>query len=112
MKSRLSSAAEAREIIENNIEEFFIWKEKRKIAPIIQQLKNRSEKANESEVKNAIKKVENGMSVEDVLSELANKISNKFLHNAYVALNDQNSEKHSETRFWIKKLYGIELDDK
>ena len=92
MKSRLSSAAEAREIIENNIEEFFIWKEKRKIAPIIQQLKNRSEKANESEVKNAIKKVENGMSVEDVLSELANKISNKFLHNAYVALNDQNSE--------------------
>ena len=44
--------------------------------------------------------------------ELANKISNKFLHNAYVALNDQNSEKYSEIRYWIKKLYGIELDDK
>ena len=112
MKSRLSSAEEAREIIENNIEEFFIWKEKRKIVPIIQQLKSRSEEAIENEVKNAIRKVENGTPVEDVLSELANKISNKFLHNAYVALNDQNSEKYSEIRFWIKKLYGIELDDK
>ena len=75
-------------------------------------MKSRSGEAIENEVKNAIRKVENGASVEDVLSELANKISNKFLHNAYVALNDQNSEKYSEIRFWIKKLYGIELDDK
>ena len=44
--------------------------------------------------------------------ELFPKISNKFLHNAYVALNDQSSEKYPEIRFWIKKLYGIELDDK
>ena len=70
------------------------------------------DQAIKSEVKHAIKKVENGTPVEDVLSELANKISNKFLRNAYVALNDQSSEKHSEVRFWIKKLYGIELDDK
>ena len=112
IKSRLSSAAEAREIIEENIAEFFIWKEKRKIVPIIQQLKSRSDQAVKSEVKNAIKKIENGTPVENVLSELANKISNKFLHNAYVTLNDQNSEKYSEIRYWIKKLYGIELDDK
>ena len=112
IKSRLSSAKEAREIIESSIQEFFIWKEKRKIVPIIQQLKSRSEEAVGNEVKSAIRKVENGAPVEDVLSELANKISNKFLHNAYVALNDQNSEKYSEIRFWIKKLYGIELDDK
>ena len=102
MRSRLSSAVEAREIIENNIEEFFIWKEKRKIVPVIQQLKSRSEQAIEIEVKNAIRKIENGTPVNVVLSELANKISNKFLHNAYVTLNDQNSEKYSEIRYWIK----------
>ena len=75
-------------------------------------MKSRSNQAIQSDIKNAIRKVENGTPVEDVLSELANKISNKFLHNAYVTLNDQNSEKYSEIRHWIKKLYGIELDDK
>ena len=70
IKSRLSSA-ESWEIIESNIEEFFIWKEKRKIVPIIQQLKSRSEEAIGNEVKSAIRKVENGTPVEDVLSELA-----------------------------------------
>ena len=53
-------------------------------------------------VKNAIRKIENNTPVEDVLSELAHKISNKFLHNAYVALNDQSSEKYSEIKVWIK----------
>ena len=55
MKSRLSSAEEAREIIENNIEEFLVWKEKRKNVPIIQQLKIKTETTSENEVKNAIK---------------------------------------------------------
>ena len=111
MKSRLSSAEEAREIIENNIEEFLVWKEKRKNVPIIQQLKIKTETTSENEVKNAIKKFEKGIPIDAVLSELATKISNKFLHNAYIALKDQNSEKYSEIKYWIKKLYGIDLDD-
>ena len=78
----------------------------------MRQLRSRSKQVIENEVKNAIRKIENDTPVEDVLSELAHKISNKFLHNAYVALNDQSSEKFSEIKFWIKKLYGIELDDK
>ena len=97
--------------IENNIEEFLVWKEKRKNVPIIQQLKIKTETTSENEVKNAIKKFEKGIPIDAVLSELATKISNKFLHNAYIALKDQNSEKYSEIKYWIKKLYGIDLDD-
>ena len=111
LKSRLSSAEEAREIIDTNLEEFFVWKEKRKSVPIIQQLKNKSNTLKEIEVKNALKKIEKGASIENVLSELANKLSNKFLHNAYVTLNNHDAKKYTEIKSWIKKLYGINLDD-
>ena len=111
LKTRMSSVTEAEEIIKENIIGFFNWKKNRENIPLITRIQDRGDSIKKLEIKLAKKRLENGISIEEVLDGLAKGITNKFLHNAYKTLNSNTSEEQEITEMWIKKIYGIDSNN-
>jgi glutamyl-tRNA reductase len=107
----MSSVKEAEEIIKENIIGFFNWKKNRENIPLITRIQDKGDLIKKLEIKLAKKRLENGISIEEVLDGLAKGITNKFLHNAYKTLNSNTSEEQEITEMWIKKIYGIDSNN-
>ena len=111
LKTRMSSVKEAEEIIKENIIGFFNWKKNRENIPLITRIQDKGDSIKKLEIKLAKKRLENGISIEEVLDGLAKGVTNKFLHNAYKTLNSNTSEEQEITEMWIKKIYGIDSNN-
>jgi glutamyl-tRNA reductase len=85
-ESRQAAVAQAEAIIESRVRDFDAWIRTRAAVPVIQGLRNRAETLSAHEIERAKKLLARGESPEAVIEQLAQALTNKFLHAPVSAL--------------------------
>ncbi|MCL1910739.1 MAG: glutamyl-tRNA reductase [Leptospirales bacterium] len=99
LQSRLSEARIAEEYINENVDEFFEWKDELSVTPVITSIQNRFEEIRCMELERYRKKKLKHLSVEDfaVVEELTKQIMTKTLHNPIMNLKKQRLSADSDS---------------
>jgi glutamyl-tRNA reductase len=90
--NRQAAVAQAEAIIETRVRDFDAWIRTRAAVPVIQGLRSRAESLSAHEIERAKKLLARGDSPEAVLEQLAQALTNKFLHAPISALNQTASQ--------------------
>jgi glutamyl-tRNA reductase len=85
-ESRQAAVAQAEAIIETRVRDFDAWIRTRAAVPVIQGLRSRAESLSAHEIERAKKMLARGESPEMVIEQLAQALTNKFLHAPVSAL--------------------------
>jgi len=85
-ENRQAAVAQAEAIIETRVRDFDAWIRNRAAVPVIQGLRNRAESLSAHEIERAKKLLARGESPEAVIEQLAQALTNKFLHAPVSAL--------------------------
>jgi len=85
-ENRQAAVAQAEAIIETRVRDFDAWIRGRAAVPVIQGLRNRAETLSAHEIDRAKKLLARGESPEAVIEQLAQALTNKFLHAPVSAL--------------------------
>jgi len=85
-ESRQAAVAQAEAIIETRVRDFDAWIRTRAAVPVIQGLRNRAETLTAHELERARKLLARGEPAEAVIEQLAQALTNKFLHAPVSAL--------------------------
>jgi glutamyl-tRNA reductase len=85
-ESRQAAVAQAEAIIETRVRDFDAWIRTRAAVPVIQGLRSRAESLTALEIERAKKMLTRGESPEAVIEQLAQALTNKFLHAPVTAL--------------------------
>jgi glutamyl-tRNA reductase len=85
-ESRQAAVAQAEAIIETRVRDFEAWLQTRQAVPVIQGLKCRAEALRDAELERARKLLARGDDPQAVLEQLAQALTNKFLHAPVAAL--------------------------
>jgi len=85
-ESRQAAVAQAEAIIETRVRDFDAWIRTRAAVPVIQGLRNRAETLSAHEIDRAKKQLARGEPPEAVIEQLAQALTNKFLHAPVSAL--------------------------
>jgi len=80
LRSRQAAAIQAEEIIAFHAEEFMAWLRSLDAAGLIQDYRQRAEQLRDEVLERALRQLESGKSPAEVLSFLANTLTNKLLH--------------------------------
>jgi glutamyl-tRNA reductase len=96
MESRQAAVVQAEAIIEAQVEQFTHWLAARDAVPLIRSLRDTFERARRHELERALKRLAAGESAEKALSQLSQRLMNKFLHAPTQAL-QQAGEKDRRT---------------
>jgi len=91
LQSRLGEARIAEEYINENVDEFFEWKDKLSVTPVITSIQNKFEEIRCMELERYRKKKLKHLSLEDfaIVEELTKQIMTKTLHNPIMNLKKQ-----------------------
>ena len=84
--NRQAAVAQAEAIIETRVRDFDAWIRTRAAVPVIQGLRSRAENLSSREIERAKKMLARGEPADAVLEQLAQALTNKFLHAPFSAL--------------------------
>jgi glutamyl-tRNA reductase len=87
-ENRQAAVAQAEAIIESRVRDFDAWIRTRAAVPVIQGLRSRAETLSARELERARKMLARGESPEAVIEQLAQALTNKFLHAPFSALHE------------------------
>ncbi|MCA3218548.1 MAG: glutamyl-tRNA reductase [Burkholderiales bacterium] len=85
---RQAAVAQAEAIIEHRVRDFETWLRSRAAVPVIQGLRSRADELRSHELDRARRRLASGDSPEQVLEQLAQSLTNKFLHAPLSALHE------------------------
>jgi len=85
-ENRQAAVAQAEAIIETRVRDFDAWIRTRAAVPVIQGLRSRAENLSSREIERAKKMLARGEPADAVLEQLAQALTNKFLHAPFSAL--------------------------
>lgn len=89
--SRQAAVADAEAIITNRIGDFLDWHARRAHVPVIQAFRESATQLRVQELEQALKKLQRGEAAEQVLEQMAMRLTNKFLHGPLAAINKANA---------------------
>jgi glutamyl-tRNA reductase len=87
-ESRQAAVAQAEAIIESRVRDFEEWVKARRAVPLIQDLRGRADQLRRHELERALKMLARGEAPEQVIEQLSQALTNKFLHDPMSALRD------------------------
>jgi glutamyl-tRNA reductase len=87
-ESRQAAVAQAEAIIESRVRDFEEWVKARRAVPLIQDLRGRADHLRRHELDRALKLLARGEAPEQVIEQLSQALTNKFLHDPMSALRD------------------------
>jgi len=105
--NRQQAAAEAENIIDIRVENFMHWLQTREAVPTIRALRDQAERARRHEVEKALKHLAHGDDPQQVLEQLSNALTNKFLHAPSHALNTTTGDDREALESLMRRLYQI-----
>lgn len=109
LASRKSAALDAEKIVEDQTLQFMHWFNNLQSIPTIRQLRNRTSKITEQELRNAQKRLRAGDDPNQVLQQFAHSLSRKFMHHPTESLR----QKHDENLLAVaRELFGLDLQNK
>ncbi len=83
---RQAAVAQAEAIIENRVQGFMHWLDERSVVPVIKQLHEKGQHIGQMELEHAKKRLAKGENAEQVMEQLAHRMTQKFLHGPLQAL--------------------------
>jgi len=107
MENRQEAAVNAEMIVAARVENFMHWIKKRDSVPTIKALRDQAEATRKTELEKALKMIQKGESVEQVLETLSLAITKKFLHAPSHALNQTHGDEHARLEQLLRHIYQI-----
>ncbi|WP_157670183.1 glutamyl-tRNA reductase [Chitinibacter sp. GC72] len=108
MASRSMEVNSAETMISEKVKEFDSWLASRAVVPTIRDLRDHADRIARGEVQRAQKKLANGQDPQLVLEQLAQQISNKFLHAPLAALNSAQPDEQETLVNLVRRLYRLQ----
>ena len=107
---REAAVAEADRIIDIRTSEFMAWLRARASVPVIQQLRGKADQYRQTELERAKRMLAKGDDPAKVLEQLANGLTNKFLHHPLAALNRTHGAEREALSDALEKLFPASTD--
>ena len=107
---REAAVAEADRIIDIRTVEFMAWLHARASVPVIQQLRGKADQYRQSELERAKRMLAKGDDPAKVIEQLANGLTNKFLHHPLAALNRTHGAEREALSNALDKLFPASTD--
>jgi len=111
IKAREAAAAEARRIIEAEVDRFATSLKTRDAAPTIRSVRGRADEIREAVTEQARKMLASGRPPEEVLGYLAQTLTNKLLHHPSVSLRRAGEDGDEELLVAARRLFGLDSQD-
>jgi len=105
--ARQAAVVQAEAIIETRVQHFMRWLGSREVVPVIRDLHEAAGAMRNVELERARKALARGDSPEEVLEQLAQGLTQKYLHGPLAALNQSEGEARSELLSWLPRLYPL-----
>lgn len=106
--SRRGKAVKADAVVDEEVEAYRSWLAARQVLPVVEGLKSKASRIAEAEVEAAVKSVRSGASAESQLHKLAQRLTNRLLHDPLSALkaaaDGEEAERLSEA---ARVLHGL-----
>lgn len=105
--ARQAAVVQAEAIIETRVQNFLHWMGTREVVPVIRQLHQTADNIRQYELDRARRLLARGDSPEQVLEQLAQGLTQKYLHGPLAALNHTEGEQREQLLEWLPKLYSV-----
>jgi glutamyl-tRNA reductase len=105
MANRQAAVAQAEAIIDNGVQNFVHWLERRNEVPLIQELNAQTEHWRDMELQRAKKLLAKGEPLEDVLESLTKGLTQKMLHGAMTELRSADPQTRETAHQSIKNFF-------
>lgn len=102
---RQEAVAEAEVIIDEGVEKFMAWLERRHHVPLIQELNLQADAWRQTELTRARKRIENGQSVDSVLESLSMALMKKMLNGPLRELNHPDGAQREKALQAVKHIF-------
>ena len=104
-EARLAAVVEAEAIIDARVDNFMHWMQVRANVPVIRDLQATAQAVQAQELERARKMLARGDSPEKVLEQLANGLTQKYLHGTLAALNQSEETDRQQLLSWLPRLF-------
>jgi glutamyl-tRNA reductase len=106
LEARQSAVVDAEAIIAARVDSFLLWLQARETVPVIRSLRDAAERTRRHEFEHALKRLTRGESPQDVLEQLSQRLTNKFLHAPTQALTQAEGDR-SELQALVARLFHL-----
>ena len=103
---RQAAVSQAEAIIEDRVGNFMHWMQGRNAVPLIQDIQQQGERLRQLELERAMKRLMRGDDPQEVLSAMAQGLTNKFLHGSLHALQHSNGAERDALIKLLPKLFA------
>ncbi len=104
-EARLAAVVEAEAIIDARVDNFMHWMQVRANVPVIRDLQATAQAVQAQELERARKMLARGDSPEKVLEQLANGLTQKYLHGTLAALNQSEETDRQQLLSWLPRIF-------
>lgn len=105
--ARKQAAATAEDLVEEKVKEYLAWQETRKAVPLIRHLREQAEQTRQQILNKAIKRLNKGTPIEEVLTRLSHELTNSLIHPPTRALN-KDSQRQPQLTTLISHIYQLQ----
>ena len=109
MESRNSAVVDAEAIVTARVDTFLHWLQTRETVPVIRSLRDSAERMRRHEIEHALKLLAKGEDPANVLDQLSQRLTNKFLHAPTQALTQAESDR-STLQTAVTRLFNLHHD--
>ena len=107
ISTREEAAAQAETIIHQAVQEFKRDDKSREITDVLVKFRQKHEAIKQSELEKALKRIEKGDSPTDVLTNLANQLTNKMMHQPSVQMKQAKADGRDDILQLIDDLFDL-----
>jgi glutamyl-tRNA reductase len=111
LASRQDAAKQAQQMIDQQAMEFMQWREAQSSIDVLRDFRQQSESQRDSLVTRALNQLAEGKDPEQVLNELANKLTNTLIHSPTKALKKAAHDQDDQGLAFLKKSLGLASDN-
>jgi glutamyl-tRNA reductase len=106
--ARQVAVAQAEAIIESRVQHFMQWLDKRHAVPLISQLRDAGEAVQREELDRALRLLGSGHDPEELMHDLARRLTNKFLHRPMTMLGEADAEDRARLASLLPHLFPLD----
>jgi glutamyl-tRNA reductase len=111
MRSRQEAAEQAEEIIDTQVSHFMSWLRSLGAVSTIRAVREQAEHQRDEELQRAIALLESGKKPEEVMSQLAHRLTNKFVHTPSVMLKRAGYDGRNDIFDVARTIFNIKDSD-
>jgi len=110
-QQRQAAALEAEKIILEGVDKYLLEQRSRDVVSTLTALRSQTEMLRDEEVENALKKLAKGEGAEQVVVELARRLTSKVLHHPSIQLRKASAQGRTDLPELVEEIFQLKPDD-